>query len=288
MKEEWRPVVGYEGLYEVSNLSRVKSVERDITVDRVNRDGLVKPYTVHVKERILKQGRRHDGYADVSLSDHGKTVLHCVHRLVAEAWIPNPQGLRCVNHKDLDKTNNALSNLEWVSNSENVSHGVCNLSNPQCIPIYCYETDTVYASMGRCDAALGLPQGSACIAIQKNRKLHGYTIRKATESEVLHYRESLDSSPGWKFEFKKKGRLHSIRKIKCIENQQTYSTLVAASKGTKICADTIRDSIRQKRSAKGLFTFYYMDDAPEDEIEYQKCCQNRYYLLTHSKGNRLR
>lgn len=67
MEEEWRPVVGYEGLYEISNLGRVKSLERVVTSMQTRSNGQVHPFTYHVKEKLLKQGRRPDGYADVSL-----------------------------------------------------------------------------------------------------------------------------------------------------------------------------------------------------------------------------
>lgn len=107
----------------------------------------------------MKQGRRQDGYSDVSLSRHGVTTLHCVHRLIAEAWIPNPNNYKYVNHIDLDKTNNSIDNLEWISETGNVVHAVQRFSNPQSIPIYCKETNQVYASMGQCDVALGLKQG---------------------------------------------------------------------------------------------------------------------------------
>ena len=168
MKEEWRPVRGYEGLYEISNLGRVKSVARTMTSMRTGKDGITKPYTYSVKEKILKQGRRIDGYLDVSLSRNGKTVLHCIHRLLAESWIPNPCNYRFVNHIDLNKTNNSLDNLEWISEQGNVIHAVERYSNPQSIAIYCKETDRVYSSMGQCDKALGLHQGDTWKVINES------------------------------------------------------------------------------------------------------------------------
>ncbi len=269
MEEKWRPVVGYEGLYEVSNLGRVKSLDRDIEVQHKGEPVKLR----HFKGKILKQGRRQDGYADVSLSRQGVTTLHCVHRLIAQAWIPNPDNLDCVNHKDLDKTNNSLDNLEWVSTSDNMRHASANYSSSQIIPVYCYETDKVYPSMNHCDRALGFTEGFTHNVIRHNRP-SPYTLRLATNEEIEKHKSELDSIPGWTYKYKKKGRLHPIRKIKCIDTQEIFDTLAQAASSTGVCADAIRNSIRQKRTCKGL-TFYYLDDAPEDEFEYQQRCKDR-------------
>lgn len=104
MQEVWESVNGYEGLYEVSNLGRVRSLKRTTT------HGVV-----------LKQMMRY-GYMHVCLSKEGKPSTKRVHRLVAEAFIANPMGKPVVNHIDGDKANNAVSNLEWATNSENELH----------------------------------------------------------------------------------------------------------------------------------------------------------------------
>lgn len=280
MIEEWRPVVGYEGLYEVSNLGRVKSVERDMTTQRRDKNGKVSTYIYHVKERILKQGRRIDGYADVSLSFKGQTILHCVHRLLAEAWIPNPNNYNYVNHIDLDKTNNSLNNLEWVSCSGNMNHAVQRYANPQSIAIYCKETRQVYSSMGQCDRALSLVAGKTWQVMNEGKQCD-YTLSIATEEQIIQSKLGIDAECGWTFHLAKKGRLHPIREIKCIDTQLVFSTLKEAAEHTKCCEDSIRASIRNKSCCKGL-TFYYLDDAPEDEQVYKEAAYAKYYHDTHS------
>lgn len=106
-KEFWRDVVGYEGLYQVSNWGRVKSLN----------------YNHTGKEKILKLGKNNFGYLRVSLCKNGKEKNHKVHRLVAEAWLPNPDNLPCVNHKDEDKANNRVENLEWCDRAYNCNYG---------------------------------------------------------------------------------------------------------------------------------------------------------------------
>ena len=105
--ENWKEIDGYEGLYEVSDLGRVKSFW-------------------HGKERILKPGKNTCGYLHVSLFKDGKVKQPKIHRLVAEAFIPNPDNLETVNHKDEVKTNNAVSNLEWMSIKDNLNYGTHN------------------------------------------------------------------------------------------------------------------------------------------------------------------
>ena len=108
--ENWKPVVGYEGLYEVSDQGRVRSV------DRITRDGR------RWKGRVLSTNKVSTGYLRAVLSVDGKYNHVYVHRLVADAFVPNPQGKLEVNHKDGNKKNNVASNLEWVTHSENGLH----------------------------------------------------------------------------------------------------------------------------------------------------------------------
>ena len=109
--ETWKDVVGYEGLYEVSNKGNVYSVER---MDALGREqgGLV-----------LKPKYNNRGYLMVSLYKNGKLKNRTVHRIVAEAFIPNPKGFLEINHKDENKSNNEIFNLEWCTREHNVKYG---------------------------------------------------------------------------------------------------------------------------------------------------------------------
>jgi hypothetical protein len=113
-----KPIRGYEGMYEVDNLARVFSVER---VKTVNDNGRV--YDKPIQAKQLRQWMHSKGYKVVTLTKDGVSKTHFVHRLVAEAFIENPNGLPMINHKDEDKTNNLPENLEWCDAYYNVMYG---------------------------------------------------------------------------------------------------------------------------------------------------------------------
>ena len=103
-REEWRTVENTNGMYEVSNLGRVRSLCRN-------------------KVRIMPQTKQHHGYHAVMFHVNNKPVCRKVHRLVAQAFIHKPEGVKLeVNHKDGNKDNNQVDNLEWVTHQQNVKH----------------------------------------------------------------------------------------------------------------------------------------------------------------------
>lgn len=106
--EIWKDVQGYEGYYQVSNFGRVKSLTRTVKSNK----GDNYPYaTLSEKIRKPSEGK----YLQIILCKDGKTKKHLIHRLVAQAFIPNPNNLPCVNHKDENPRNNHVENLEWCT-----------------------------------------------------------------------------------------------------------------------------------------------------------------------------
>lgn len=102
MMEEWRAVPGYEGLYEVSNMGNVRNVRRNT---------------------LLRLPKTNNGYIRIVLSKNGIKTGFQVHRIVAQAFLPNPDNLPQVNHKDEVKSNNCVDNLEWCSAKYNSNYG---------------------------------------------------------------------------------------------------------------------------------------------------------------------
>lgn len=128
MNEIWKDIKGYEGLYQISNLGRVKSLKTG---------------------KIRKQCYDKDRYLKIELSNKTQKSLK-IHRLVAQAFIPNPLNLPQVNHKDGNKLNNNVNNLEWVSPSENTRHRIYVLNKNSLYPckkVTCIELNKKFPSI---------------------------------------------------------------------------------------------------------------------------------------------
>lgn len=115
--ERWLPAVGYEGVYEISDLGRVRSLTRII-----QRGGK----SVQIQGVLMRLKTNRSGYVYVNVSRDAKGAALLVHRMVAKALLPNPSGLPIVNHLDCDTTHNALGNLEWCSAEQNMRHALEN------------------------------------------------------------------------------------------------------------------------------------------------------------------
>ena len=159
MKEIWKDIKEYEGLYQVSNLGRVKRVTTG---------------------RILKGRKNTTGYLQIGLCKKGIRDSKLIHRLVTETFIPNPENKAEVNHIDENKTNNMISNLEWVTAKENSNHGTRN--ERMSIPIIATniktgESKEFYGS-SECARQLGIHVSHICNVL-KGRRNHtgGYTFK---------------------------------------------------------------------------------------------------------------
>lgn len=184
--EEWRPVNGFESKYEVSNYGRVRSIDHEMKSLGGYRT---------VKGRILKQRVEH-GYCRVQLSISKREHPHKqVHRLVAEAFVPNPDNKPEVNHIDGCKTNNCAENLEWVTSSENSVHAIENgLQRPKTDeelqkmwdasskPVI-RDDGEWYVSASKAAKAIGAERSSVAKAIRRGGSIYGHTYRYADEEE---------------------------------------------------------------------------------------------------------
>lgn len=182
--EIWKDVQGYEGLYQVSNLGRVKS--------------LIRGYYWQ-KERILKPRKNHDGYLRFTLCKDGKTKTFYIHRLVAVAFIPNPENKPQIDHINAIKTDNTVNNLRWVTAKENVRNPLNMVhligknhpmfgkkhseetknkmrgkNNPTARKVKNIETKEIFDTVTDAEKKYNLSRGCIKCAIKRNHKSAGY------------------------------------------------------------------------------------------------------------------
>lgn len=169
-KEIWRDIKGYEGSYQVSTLGEVRNL-------RTN------------PPRLLKPWRHPAGYVCVTLSQDSKKTKHLVHRIVAEAFLPNPENKPQVNHKNGDKSDNNVNNLEWCSGLENSRHSAYTLGNESTKakrPVVCLDTLQVFPSISEAARAVNGCNQNIVKCCQGKRYTHK-GLRWAYVEEVLRH-----------------------------------------------------------------------------------------------------
>lgn len=182
MKEIWKDIPGYEGLYQVSNLGRVKSLERY----KDNNGGLVK-----MPEKIMQGGIR-NGYVLVSLTKDGKRKSFSAHRLVAQAFIQNPEDKPTVNHINGNKRDNRVDNLEWNTDLENIRHafatGLSGFEHSKnkkgSISVAQYDENMnlvkIYPSIMEAERQTGIPNRNIALCCRgKHKRIGGYIWKYA-------------------------------------------------------------------------------------------------------------
>lgn len=155
----WKDIKGYEGLYQINQYGQVKS--------------LPKPIGSYIsKERILKNRPMKSGYLQVGLVKDGKVKNYLVHRLVAEAFLSNSEELSEVDHINGDRTDNRVSNLQWMSHIENNRKKETGIGIPK--RIICVETKEVFETITAAAKKCGVSKAAISGAVKRHGKSAGY------------------------------------------------------------------------------------------------------------------
>ena len=168
MDEIWRDIKNYEGLYQVSNLGRVKSLN----------------YRHTGREQILKPIKYNNDYLRINLWKNNKMKTHTIHRIVAQTFLDNPNNYPCINHIDENKTNNNITNLEWCTHEYNNNYGtrIQRTVESNSIPIYCLETNKIYKSAKECAKELKLSRENIVNILKgRQKQAKGYTFRYSNQ-----------------------------------------------------------------------------------------------------------
>ena len=182
MKEMWKPIAGYEGRYEISNMGNVASLK----------------YARGNNRRLLKQSKNTWGYSQVTLSKDKKLFSVDVHRLVAQAFVENPKGLSQINHIDENKSNNKADNLEWCDSCYNINYGDRNLkvSNTLKRPVIALlpnGEEEYYESVQDAASVLGVSHSAISSSIHKtgrHKKCKNREWRFAEHGEIYEQRNT--------------------------------------------------------------------------------------------------
>lgn len=171
MVEEWRQVVGFEGLYEVSNTGKIRSLDNYV---RANLHG--NEAVRFQRGRELRPLLGKNGYYAIVLCKDGKHTRTSFHRVVATAFLPNPENKRTINHKNGIKTDNNVENLEWATDAENINHAYGTMLNRHKQPVLQIKDGKVIAEYESEKAA-----GEAVFDYYKK---HGLPITNAPQKNI--------------------------------------------------------------------------------------------------------
>ena len=171
-KEIWKDIAGFENYYQVSNFGRVKRKKRFIECENGNKRFL--------KEKILFYNKSENGYIRVHLRSKLKDSMCAVHRIVAEAFIPNPEKKGFVNHKNGNPLDNSVENLEWTTRSENQLHalktGLMSASKKVKLKSLANGNEYQFCSLAEASRFLGKNHGFLSRKLKDGKNIKGYEI----------------------------------------------------------------------------------------------------------------
>ena len=272
MEEEiWKDIEGYEGSYQVSNLGRVRSLDR--IIHYLSCYG--KPSQRLAEGKLIRPGISHDNYMSVALTFNGVSKSFSVHRLVASAFIPNPNNLPQVNHKDENPANNRADNLEWCTAKYNSNYGtrLQKLSESKKGMKHCPESiqHMKEAKRGSKNPMYGRTQSVETRSKIQNA-LKGI---KRTPEQCRRNSEAHKGKKPWNYGMQ-------TRPIVCLDVNITFqgSKDAAAWLKNKVSPEAVEYAAKHVACCAGHI-FVYADNVPEDRQKYIDYCYTHSIKYKH-------
>lgn len=253
--EIWKDVVGYEGLYQVSNQGRVKSLDRNIKY----KDGRV----YYTKGKILKTHLQNGGYLIAHLHKNGKTRGCTVHRLVATAFIENPEEKAEIDHINTIRTDNRVENLRWVTRSENFLNPLTRVRNSETRKgrekeslkrkVICLNTKEIFKDM---------------FTAAKKYNLNSSNLTSCCQGKQISFGKDEKGNPlMWKYldeynpqkDDNQKYRNLSFKRVRCLETGEEFENIKEAAKKYNIVASNIGRVCKGERKTCGGKRWEFID-----------------------------
>ena len=245
MKEIWEDIYGYKNLYKINNKGEIYS---------------------YISKKIVKSSKKSNGYLFIHLYNKGTNKCKYIHRLVAEAFIPNPNNYLEVNHKDGNKLNNCVDNLEWCTKKQNMQHasknnlipkryGADNIFSKKVIQLDLkYQPIKIWDSTGEILRELNIPKQN----VSDNCNNKNYRTRNWI---FMWFDDYIKISNMEQFALKrKKAFKHRIKRVLCIENNIIYENATQAQNITNANRTTIIKCCEGTRKTSGGLHWRYADE----------------------------
>ena len=253
--EIWKDVVGYEGFYQVSNQGRVKSLDRNIK----HKNGRV----YYTKGKILKTYLQNGGYLIAHLNKNGKMKNCTVHRLVATAFIENPEEKAEIDHINTIKTDNRVENLRWVTRSENFLNPLTRVKNSEARKgrekeslkkkVICLNTKEIFKDM---------------FTAAEKYNLRSSNLTRCCQGKQISFGKDEKGNPLlWKYldeyipeiDDLKEYRNPQLKRVRCLETGEEFESIKEAAQKCNVVAQNISEVCRGKRKTAGGKRWEFID-----------------------------
>lgn len=248
--EEWRDIPEWEGMYQISNKGRVKSVDRYVT----GRDGVVK----HRQEKLISIRPSGSGYCNVSLYRDNKEHNKGVHRLVAQAFIPNPKNLPEVDHIDSNPMNNCVENLRWVTAAENTAHRI--RDEASCAPkkVLCVDSGEVFVSITAAGRSVNAGSQQIIDSIKTKSCCKGkvFVYADDTPEDIEEYAKAAHA----KYQnYHPTPKMPNSRKVIAVETGQIFNSMTEAASFFNCDPATVRNRAMTGKTYNGITLKFITD-----------------------------